>query len=336
MSFIRAALALVLILGPAISPTHAQAQPVNFTVASQSIADQKAVFATVEAAHVVPARARIGGTLISFLVQNGDQVQAGQQIAMVADPTLAQQLDAADADITAARAQAAQAELDFNRAQLLVRSGAVSRSVYDAAQTAVNVANATLNAKVAARAALAQQIGEGAVLAPISGRVLTTPVTEGTVVLPGDAVATIAEQNYVLRLDIPERHAAFQHLGDPVRLDNGSATPQFGKITLIYPQIQNGRVEVDAAAPDIGNYFVGERVQVWVYAGSRPGIVIPSSFIDTRFGLDYVDLRAADGNAVAVPVQRGAPQPTPSLPDGIEILSGLTPGDVLLPPGSAP
>lgn len=336
MSFIRAALPLALTVALTTGITYARAQPASFTVSAESIADQKAVFATVEAAHVVSARARIGGTLISFLMQDGDQVQAGQQIAMVADPTLAQQLAAADADIVAARAQLGQANIDFSRAQTLVHSGAVSRSVFDAAQTAVNVANATLNAKIAAHAALEQQIGEGAVLAPIAGRVLTTPVTEGTVVLEGDTVATIAERDYVLRLDIPERHALYEHVGDPVRLDNGASTPQFGNITLIYPQIQNGRVEVDATVPNVGNYFVGERVQVWVYAGSRPGIVIPSSLIDTRFGLDYVDLRTVDGNAVAVPVQRGAPQPTPGMPDGIEILSGLKPGDVLLPPGSAP
>jgi RND family efflux transporter MFP subunit len=336
MSLTRAAFVFAFMLGAAQAHAQAQPQPVTFTVKAQDIADQKAVFATVEAAHVVPARARIGGTLISFLVEDGDKVTAGQEIAMVADPTLAQQLAAADANIVAARAQLDQAKIDFARAQTLVHSGAVSRSVFDTAQTAVNVTSATLNARIAAHAALAQQIGEGAVLAPISGRVLTTSVTEGTVVLPGDAVATIAEQDYVLRLDIPERHAAYEHVGDPVRLDNGSATPQFGKITLIYPQIQNGRVEVDATVPDVGTYFVGERVQVWVYAGSRPGIIIPASFIDTRFGLDYADLRQTDGSVTAVPVQRGAPQPTPDLPDGVEIFSGLKPGDVLLQPGSTP
>lgn len=325
-----------LVLGFLCAAPIARAQPATFTVATASIADQKAVFATVEAAHVVPARTRIGGTIISFAVQDGDAVQAGQQIAMVADPTMAQQLEALDADITAARAQVAQASIDFARAKSLLSSGAVSRSVYDQAQTSLNVANAILRAKTAARAALAQQIGEGAVLAPVAGRVLLTSVTEGTVVQAGDSVASIAEQNYVLRLDIPERHAAYLHVGDPVRLDNGGGTPQFGKITLIYPQIQNGRVEADATAPGLGGYFVGQRVQVWVFAGSRPGIVIPASFIDTRFGLDYVDLRAKDGNVIAIPIQQGMPHPTPAMPDGVEILSGLRTGDVLLPPSSAP
>ena len=46
-------------------------------------------------------------------------------------------------------------------------------------------------------------------LAPIAGRVCAVPLTEGTVVLTGETVATIAEANFVLRLSVPERHAQF-------------------------------------------------------------------------------------------------------------------------------
>ncbi|WP_297371152.1 efflux RND transporter periplasmic adaptor subunit [Acidocella sp.] len=321
-------------LGLGLAATPALAQPVSFTVAANPIDDQKPVFATVEASHVVAARARIGGTVMSYLVQDGDMVKAGQVIATVADSSMAQQLAALSADITAARAQLSQANTDLARAQKLVGEGAVSRSVYDQAKTEVNVATATLNAKIAAHDALSTQIKQGAVLAPVDGRVLLTQVTEGTVVEPGESIATIAEAGYVLRLDVPERHARFLHVGDPVRLDSPRA--EFGRITLVYPQIQNGQVEADATAPDIGGYFVGARVRVWVFVGQRPGIVIPSSFIDERFGLDYADVSAPNGKSIAVPIQLGQPAPTPGLPDGVEVLSGLKPGDVLMPVGSAP
>jgi acetyl/propionyl-CoA carboxylase alpha subunit len=46
-----------------------------------------------------------------------------------------------------------------------------------------------------------QQVTEGQVLAPASGRVLKVPVTEGSVVMPGESVATIAANQYVLRFD---------------------------------------------------------------------------------------------------------------------------------------
>ena len=63
-----------------------------------------------------------------------------------------------------------------------------------------------------------QNMQEGKVLAPAAGRVLTVPVTTGTVMLTGETVATIGEQNFVLRLRVPERHARFLKAGDPVRI----------------------------------------------------------------------------------------------------------------------
>ena len=58
-------------------------------------------------------------------------------------------------------------------------------------------------------AVITQQVEEGDVLAPAQGRVLTIPVTVGAVVMPGETIAKIAANAYVLRLELPERHARF-------------------------------------------------------------------------------------------------------------------------------
>ena len=103
----------------------------------------------------------------------------------------------------------------------------------------------------------------------------------------------------------------------------------FGTVVLVYPQIQDGRVLADATVPGVGHYFVGQRIRVWVAAGDRPSYVIPGALIHSRFGLGYVNRRAADGATLEIPVQRGRDMPTPDMPDGVEILSGLQSGDVL-------
>ena len=87
----------------------------------------------------------------------------------------------------------------------------------------------------------------------------------------------------------------------------------------------------DAELAGLGEYFVGNRIRVWINAGTRPGIVIPAPLVLTRYGVDYVRLRTAAG-VVEAPVQRGRDQPTPELPDGLEILSGINAGDVLVGP----
>ena len=42
------------------------------------------------------------------------------------------------------------------------------------------------------------------------------PVSVGRVVLPGETIATLAEDKYILRLQLPERHARFLRAGDKV------------------------------------------------------------------------------------------------------------------------
>jgi multidrug efflux pump subunit AcrA (membrane-fusion protein) len=272
----------------------------TFVVRPEKVADEKAVFATVESVRTVPARTRIGGTLVELTVREGDAVKEGQVLAK----------------------------------ELVVR-GTIPKTRLDETQTAFNVATNNLKARKAQRSVLQEQVAQGQVLAPTAGRVLTVPVTVGTVVLAGEPVATIAVQNFVLRLRVPERHARFLKAGDTVRIDGeelGQDGAKFGTIRLVYPQIEDGRVVADADVKGLGDYFVGERIRVWVSAGDRESIIVPSSFITTRFGVDYARVRKNAKTVIDVPVQRGRELPRPDMPDALEILSGLKPGDVLVRP----
>jgi len=306
----------------------------TYTVEPQRVADEKAVFATVESANVVPARARIGGTVAELSVKEGDEVKQGQVVATVGDEKLVLQLKSLDAQIAGLEAQLSQAKTDLDRAEDLFSKGTIPKTRIDEARTAFNVATNAHRARIAERSVIEQQLTEGKVLAPTAGRVLQVPVTAGTVILAGEPVARIAEKNFVLRLRVPERHARFLKKGDTVRIDReelGAGAAQFGTIKLVYPQIEDGRVVADAQVKGLGDYFVGERIRVWVSGGERESFIVPASFIVTRFGIDYARLR--HGNEVIdVPVQRGRQQPRPDMPDALEILSGLKPGDVLVHP----
>lgn len=328
----RARLVAAILAGMVLAqPSRAQQV---FVIAPSIVADQKAVFATVESRHIVAARARIGGTVAELAVKEGDQVRLGQVIASVGDEKLALQLRSLDAQIAGLEAQLTQAKIDLARAEDLFGRGAVPRARLDEARTAFSVADNALKARIAERSVVQQQLAEGAVLAPVAGRILKVRLTAGTVILTGESVADIAEQHFVLRLRVPERHARFLKAGDTIRVDAaelGGSQPRFGTIRLVYPQIEDGRVVADATVEGLGDYFVSERIRVWVSAGERTAFIIPESLIVTRFGVDYVRVRSTAG-AIDVPVQRGRPQPRPDLPDGIEILSGLSVGDQLVKP----
>ena len=89
-------LVLPLLLASAtIAPVMAGGE---FTVVKSVVEDVKAVFATVETADVINARARIGGTPGKLSVDEGSRVRKGQVIATVGDPKLKLRMDALKAD----------------------------------------------------------------------------------------------------------------------------------------------------------------------------------------------------------------------------------------------
>lgn len=321
--------ATTLILASLLLWTFAVSANEAVTVREVEVEDRKAVIATVQTLEEVLARARIGGTVIELAVEEGMWVAAGDRIAMVVDAKLAPQLQALDARIQAQAAQREQARIDYNRAADLLKSGAGTKARRDEAQTRLDVADRTLRALRAERDVVGQQTAEGEVLAPGPGRVLKVPVAQGSVVLPGETIALIAADAYVLRLQLPERHAGSLIKGETILVGARGlqSKPQDalkkGKVEVVYPQIDQGRVIADVSVPDLGDYFVGERVRVYIGTGTRAALMVPSNYVFRRFGVSYV--RLEDGSDVVV--QPGAP-----LESGVEILSGLKAGDRVVAP----
>jgi multidrug efflux system membrane fusion protein len=312
-----------------LAAAPAAAADAVWTVRPVEIVDRKAVFATVQTLQEVPARARTGGTVTRLTVREGDRVAAGDRIAVVVDQKLTPQLAALDARFQAQQAQRDQAKLDFDRADDLRRSGTGTQARLDEARTRLDVAERTLRALRAERDVVSQQSAEGTVLAPGAGRVLRVPVRDGSIVLPGETVALIATDSYILRLQLPERHAQTIARGDTIlvgrRGAGDAATTQMksGTVRLVYPQIEQGRVVADVSVPDLGDYFVGERVRVYVGTGARPALLVPEDRLYRRHGVTYVRLK--DGTEVVV-------QPGQKAEGGIEILSGLRAGDEVVTP----
>lgn len=317
----------------ALSLSSAVAQE-SFLVEEVQRADEKAIFATVESTDVVPARARNGGVVASLSVDEGDRVEAGEEIAVIGDEKLDLQLTALDLSIQSLVAAQIKTESDLERARQLVERGISPRAQLDAAQAAFDSADAQLSAARAERDVVVERAREGAVLAPAAGIVLDVHVTDGSVVLPGEAIASIAAEDYVLRIALPERHARYVAVGDPVRVDEAvlsSGVSGEGEIVRVFPRVENGRVIADARVPGVGDFFVGERVRVLVLTEPRTTIIVPEVFLETRFGVDFANVRTEEG-AVAVAVQRGRILPLGDGTAGVEILAGLTPGDELVQP----
>lgn len=323
---LRACAGPIAAMGIAASSPSSAAETV---VHVASLEDLKAVIASVEPVHQLIARARIGGTVTALKIKEGDNVVAGAEIASVADQKLFLQMQGLEQRIRSQQAQRDKAKADFDRAQELLQRGVTTKVVFDQAKTMLDVADRTLAAIRSDRGVIEQQAAEGAVLAPGAGRILTVPVSIGRVVMPGETIATLAEDRYILRLQLPERHARFMRAGDSVQIggrglhEEASDAHKQGRVRIVYPEIQGGRVIADVDVEGLGNYFVGERTRVYVTTGKRDTILAPRAAIYRRAGVDYIRLKGGAEIVVQTGEQRG---------EDVEILSGPHEGDVVVTP----
>lgn len=303
-----------------------------FTVASAPVTVWKSVYGSVEARDRIPARSRIGGTLVELAVSEGDSVVAGQEIARIVDDKLDFQLAALSAQREALAAQLANAETDLQRGEDLLKNGVTTMQRVDALRTQVDVLKGQIAALVAQADVVAQQAKEGVVLAPVAGRVLDVPVTKGAVLMPGEVVAVVGGGGTYLRLAVPERHATALEAGDRIRITEGG-TDREGTLARVYPLIEGGRVTADVEIDGLPDSFVGKRMLVSLPVGEREALLVPQAALVTRAGLDFLGLQTADGVALRSVVPGEAHQI-----DGIpmvEVVTGVVAGDVVLPADEA-
>lgn len=309
-----------LMLGAAALPAFAE----TIQLAPVTLPEWKAVYGRVEARDRVPARARIGGTIIELLVAEGDSVEQGQILARVVDEKMGFQLSALESQREGVAAQLENARTELKRGEELTKQGVSTVQRLDALRTQVDVLNGQIAALDAQARVIRQSQAEGDVTAPAAGRVLDVPVSAGAVVMPGESVALLSGGGTFLRLAVPERHAAHLAEGDLIQIEGAGEVGE-GRLAKLYPLIENGRVVADVEVRGLSDRFIDARVLVRLPVGERQALLVPHSAIVTRGGVDFVAVEGTEG-----PVLR-AVVPGLSQADGtVEILSGLEAGDRVL------
>lgn len=303
-----------------------QAEPA--ALAAIPLIEWKAVYGTVEARDRIPARARIGGTLVALSVVEGDEVAVGQELARIVDEKLEFQQAALAAQRAALVAQLANAEADQQRGEDLLKNGVTTTQRVDALRTQVDVLKGQIASLEAQAEIVAQQAKEGIVLAPVAGRVLDVPQTQGAVVMPGEPVAVVAGGGTFLRIAVPERHAAALKTGDAIQVSAATGDLQ-GTLARVYPLIEGGRVVADVEIAGLPDSFVGARMLVRLPVGTRQALMVPKADVVTRSGLDFVGVMGAEGSVLRSIVPGGV-QVVGGV-EMIEVISGLVAGDVVVP-----
>src|SRR3954449_5184937 len=225
-----------------------------------------------------------GGRVVKVLVDAGSWVRAGQVLAVVDRSVQAQQAAQLAAQIEAARANAALAQSNYERAIALQGRGFVSKAEIDAKKAARDAAYAQVRVAQATLGATRAQIGQLNVIAPAPGLILARNVEVGQIVSPGSgALFRLAEGGQMeMRAQLAQQDLAFLHVGMPAQVTPvGSQASITGSVwqvaPVIDPQSRLGQVRISIPyTPDVKP---GGFAEAKITAGAITAPVLPQSAV---------------------------------------------------------
>jgi len=176
---------------------------------------------------VAEVRPQVSGIVKKRLFTEGALVQAGQPLYELDDAIYRAQLDSAQASLSKAQATLAAAKLAADRSRELIKTDAVSAQDNDNAIAAFGQAQADVSGAKAAVANAAVNLAYAHLVAPISGRIGKSAVTQGALVTADQTAAMATVQTL-----------------DPIYVDVNQASSEWLKLKQ---EIDSGRAQSGAA-----------------------------------------------------------------------------------------
>jgi RND family efflux transporter MFP subunit len=225
-----------------------------------------------------------GGRVVRVLVDAGSWVRAGQTLAVVDRSVQAEQAAQLAAQVAAAKANAALAESNYERAIALQGRGFVSKAEIDSKRAERDAANAQVRVAQAQLGATRAQIGQLNVLAPTAGLILARSVEVGQIVGPGTgALFRLAENGQMeMRAQLSQQDLASVHVGMPASVTPvGSASSIAGTVWQVAPVIdpESRLGDVRIAIPYTPAVKPGGFAEVTIKAGTTSAPLLPQSAV---------------------------------------------------------
>lgn len=357
-----AAFALPLPSAFAAEPAAAVATPAPPNI-SVLPAETREIVATVTVTGTLTPRETVtvgtdveGLRVRELLVDEGDEVKAGQVLARLETDVVevnlarsASQVARAEAAITQARALVAEAEptvveaeASLRRTRALSEKGIVGQDVLDAkvsaaaaatarlasARQSVALAEADLAATKAERAELELRRSKAEVKAPTDGLVLRRAAQLGQIVsAAGGGLFEIARDGLVeLDADVSETALGRLRKGEPAEVTAAGGIEVAGEVRLVSPRVDQasrlGRVRI--ALPRDPALRVGAFARAVVETARATGVAVPRTAVNTGPKGDFVQV-VTDGTVETRAVQTGL-----ATGNVVEIRSGLQPGETVV------
>ncbi|MGF6189877.1 efflux RND transporter periplasmic adaptor subunit [Serratia sp. 2723] len=258
--------------------------------------------------------------------------EPGQRVN--ADTLLVKLDDAVErADLAAARASAAFAEQQFDRAAKLAATGALAKEMFQQRRSERDQAQALI-------AQLEARIRQKSILSPFAGELGLRQVNLGQYLNAGDSAVTLTDlDSLYVNFDVPQQELSRIRVGQHVEVhgDISEVKHLQAKISAIDPQVghetRNATVQAELANTR-HKLRPGMYVTVAVSLPDEPDVLLvpTSAIITSSFGdvAIVVQGKAASksGKAVFVPIKTGR-----RIGDQVIVTQGLKAGDVIVTEG---
>jgi membrane fusion protein (multidrug efflux system) len=313
------------------------------TAALRPVTSGTSFVGRVQAQNRVDVMARVKGYLAGVLFTEGSTVKQGDPLFDIDPAPFAAAVQQAQGAVYRAQAAYANATLQRQRADELVKTHTTSPADRDVKVAAQQSAQGDLIIADANLKTAQIDLGYTHITAPIGGRIGRSAATLGNVVGPDTGPLTVivsqdpiyvvfpVSQREFLKLEQAEQSALASKLVVRLRFADDSVYDQAGKINFIDVQVDRATdtvvVRASFANPK-GKLVDGQLVRVTVEAEKPTDqVVIPQSALITDQEGTYVFV-AQDGRAVVKRLRTGA-----SVGPDVVVSSGLSGGEQVITEG---
>ena len=287
----------------------------TYTVKIEPVATKIDVVGTVASEESVHLSARINAYVSNIFASAGQSVKKGQVLIELDSREIREKL-------ASANIQLKQSQTEYKRTLSLYKQKAATEQSLTAAKSMYNAAQSQV-------AEIEVMLTYTRIKSPINGIITDRRVEKGDLANPGHSLLSVYDPlNMRIEVPVPVRLIEKLALGQTVEISlDRPARPFKGRVSEIVSAVdplsrtQEVKIHIENKKGDV---LPGTFGRVWVFEDPYPAVLVPASAVVLLGQLEMVHL-VQDNRVVRRMVKSG-----PSFGKKIEILSGLTQGDIIL------
>lgn len=286
----------------------------------------------IDAERTATLRAEVAAAVMQTFAEPGQRVPAGAVLARLDDTAIRDQALSARAAVATAQNANDIAQRELERAEALVKAGAIAERDVERARNGALAAQTQLaNARAIAASAQKQQ-NKTQIVAPFAGVISARQANAGDLVTPGAAMFTIVDPSTMrLEASVPAEALSLVRVGLPVEFSvSGYPSRRFtGRVTRVNPTADPStrQVRIIATIPNSGAALVGGLfAEGRVSSEVRTAPTVPIAAVDER-GVRPSVMRIKNGRVQRVEIELGLRD---DQSETVEARSGVVPGDTVL------